>query len=122
MGRISTFAHACRTYVDKLFFNLHFDQVEDFSNEAQFVLPAWAQVTFDEQAARLIGPEQIHALEKLSEFKFVNNEQFPFPDEFLRDLANFIRQRAEKLASLPPVSREELLSHATRKNNKGSIS
>ena len=104
-----------------LFFNLHFDQVKDFSNEAQFVLPAWAQVTFDEQAARLIGPEQIYALEKLSKFEFVNSEQFPFPDEFLRDLASFIRQRAEELASLPPVSREELLSHATRKNNEESI-
>ena len=97
-----------------LFFNLHFDQIEDFPTEAQFVLPAWAQVTFDEQAARLIGPKQIHTLEKLSCFEFVNSEQFPFPEKFLRDLASFIRQRAEELASLPPVSREELLSYATR--------
>ena len=98
-----------------LFFNLHFDQVRDFPNEAQFVLPAWAQVTFDEQAARLIGPDQIRALEKLSGFEFVNSEEFPFPEEFLRDLASFIRQRAEELAGLPPVSRDELLAHVNRK-------
>lgn len=41
-----------------LFFNLAFDQVDSFPNEAQFVLPSWPQVTFDEQAARLIGPRQ----------------------------------------------------------------
>lgn len=93
-----------------LFFNLAFDQVETFSNEAQFVLPSWPQVTFDEQAARLIGPQQIAALEGLSSFEFANDEAHPFPEWFLRHLGGFIRRRAEELAALPPVSREELLA------------
>lgn len=93
-----------------LFFNHVFDQVETFQTEAQFVLPSWPQVTFDEQAARLIGSQQIGELEKLANFEFANSAEVPFPEAFLRSLSAFIRRRAEQLAALPPVSREELLS------------
>ncbi|MEC4295129.1 hypothetical protein [Adlercreutzia shanghongiae] len=93
-----------------LFFNHGFDQVDTFESEAQFVLPSWPQVTFDEQAARLIGPRQIGELEALASFEFANSEEAPFPEEFLRSLSGFIRRRAEELAALPPVSRDELLA------------
>lgn len=93
-----------------LFFNHGFAQVDSFWNETQFVLPSWPQVTFDEQAARLIGPEQIRQLESLAAFEFENSSEASFPDEFLHGLACFIRHRAEQLAALPPVSREELLA------------
>ena len=81
-----------------------------FENETQFVLPSWPQVTFDEQAARLMGPRQITALQSLESFEFVNSEVAPFPEEFLRGLSGFIRRRAEQLATFEPVSREELLA------------
>lgn len=90
-----------------LFFNHSFDQVGTFEDEAQFVLSSWPQVTFGEQAARLIGPRQIEELEALAAFKFQSSEEVPFPEEFLVRLSGFIR-RAEGLAALPPVSREEL--------------
>lgn len=93
-----------------LFFNHRFDQVGTFENETQFVLPSWPQVTFDEQAARLIGPRQVEALESLGSFEFANSAEAPFPEEFLRDLSRFIRHRAEQLAALAPVPREELLA------------
>lgn len=93
-----------------LFFNHGFDQVDTFENEAQFVLPSWPQVTFDEQAARLIGPRQIGQLEALASFEFTNSDAAPFPEAFLRSLSGFICRRAEELAALPPVSREELLA------------
>lgn len=93
-----------------LFFNLAFDQVDSFPNEAQFVLPSWPQVTFDEQAARLIGPRQKEQLTALGDFSFANCEQHPFPEIFLEKLAGHVRRRAEELATLPDVSREELLA------------
>lgn len=93
-----------------LFFNLAFDQVDSFPNEAQFVLPSWSQVTFDEQAARLIGPRQKEQLAALGDFSFANCEQYPFPEIFLEKLAGHVRRRAEELATLPNVSREELLA------------
>lgn len=93
-----------------LFFNLAFDQVDSFPNEAQFVLPSWPQVTFDEQAARLIGPRQKEQLTALGDFSFANCEQHPFPEIFLEKLAGHVRRRAEELATLPDVSQEELLA------------
>lgn len=95
-----------------LFFNHEFSQVGSFDTEAQFVLPSWPQVTFDEQAARLMGQRQICQLEALARFEFVNSEEEPFPEDFLRRLSAFIQRRAEKLAALRPVSREELLARA----------
>lgn len=95
-----------------LFFNLAFEQVDSFANEAAFVLPSWPQVTFDEQARRLVGPVQIEQLKRLASFEFTNCEAHPFPDAFLTGLSTFIRHRAEELASLPPVSREALLEVA----------
>lgn len=93
-----------------LFYNLAFDQVDSFPTEAQFVLPSWPQVTFDEQAARLIGPRQKEQLAALGDFSFANCEQHPFPEAFLDKLAGHVRRRAEELATLPNVSREELLA------------
>lgn len=93
-----------------LFFNLAFNQVDDFPNEAQFALPSWPQVTFDEQAARLIGSQQKEQLEALANFTFANSEEYPFPEEFLQKLAGHVRRRAEALVALPEVSREELLA------------
>lgn len=95
-----------------LFFNLDFNQVNGFPQEAQFVLPSWPQVTFDEQAARLIGKRQIGELEKLANFEFANCEEHPFPEQFLRDLSKHMRHRAETLASFAPASREKLLARA----------
>lgn len=92
-----------------LFFNLAFDQVDAFPNEAQFVLPSWPQVTFDEQAARLMGSRQKAQLEQLAEFSFTNSEEHPFPEVFLEKLSGHVRRRAEELAALPEVSREALL-------------
>lgn len=95
-----------------LFFNSSFDQVGSFHNEAQFVLPAWPQATFDEQAARLIGTMQIEQLGRLDHFEFENSEAHPFPEAFLRKLSALIRQRAEELAGFAPVSRGQLLDAA----------
>lgn len=91
-----------------LFFNLHFDQVDDFAIETQFVLPSWAQVTFDEQAGRLIGPIQKEQLLRLAHFEFANCPEHPFPEVFLSKLSAFIRRRAEELVELPTVSRDKL--------------
>lgn len=74
------------------------------------MLPSWPQVTFDEQAARLIGPRQKEQLTALGDFSFANCEQHPFPEIFLEKLAGHVRRRAEELATLPDVSREELLA------------
>lgn len=97
-----------------LFFNLAFDQVDDFPLEARFSLPSWAQVTFEEQAARLVGAVQRAQLERLAAFEFCNSGRHPFPDGFLESLARFVRQRAERLASFPLVSRDELRQLALR--------
>lgn len=97
-----------------LFFNLAFDQVDSFANEASFVLPSWPQVTFDEQARRLVGPVQVAQLERLASFEFSNCEEQPFPDAFLAGLSGFVRRRAEELATFAPVSRDELLAAALR--------
>lgn len=91
-----------------LFFNLAFDQADDFCQEAQFALPSWPQVTFEEQAARLMGERQIAQLQRLASFEFENSTLKPFPEDYLAKLARFIRQRAETLAALPPVSRTQL--------------
>lgn len=91
-----------------LFFNHTLNQVEDFDSEAQFVLPSWPQVTFDKQAARLMGTKQITQLERLGDFAFENHDRHPFPAEFLTGLGAFIRHRAESLASLPPISRDAM--------------
>lgn len=93
-----------------LFFNLGLDQVGDFATEAQFVLPSWPQVTFEEQAGRLMGPRQKDQLQKLAAFEFANSEEHPFPGAFLQGLGTFARDRAEQLLELPEVSREELLA------------
>ena len=44
------------------------------------------------------------------DFSFANCEQHPFPEIFLEKLAGHVRRRAEELATLPDVSREELLA------------
>lgn len=95
-----------------LFFNTSFDQVDSLAMEAQFCLPSWPQVAFDEQAARLIGPVQKAQLECLAAFEFADSEAFPFPERYLAALAAFIRRRAEELCALPDVSREALLRAA----------
>ena len=95
-----------------LFFNHGFGQVDDFAAEAQFVLPSWPQVTFDEQAARLIGERQVQQLERLASLEFRNSDEHPLPDEFLRSLSAFIRRRAEELAALPPGPRDEMRARA----------
>lgn len=97
-----------------LFFNVGLDQPGAFEVEARFALPAWPQVTFDEQAARLIGPLQKDQLERLGSFAFCNSEAHPFPEPFLRELGEFIRRRAEELAALPEVPRDALLEAARR--------
>lgn len=91
-----------------LFFNLAFDQADDFAIEANFALPSWPQVTFKEQAARMMGDVQKEQLGRLADFSFENSEALPFPAAFLDKLAAFIRQRAVRLAELPAVSREAL--------------
>lgn len=91
-----------------LFFNLAFDQTDGFAREAELSAPSWAQVTFTEQAARLMGDVQKAQLERLCGFEFRNSEETPFPETYLNALSSFIRQRAEELASLPPVSRDAL--------------
>ena len=95
-----------------LFFNLGFAQVGSLEQEANFALPSWPQVTFEEQAARLIGPVQKSQLERLASFGFANSEEKPFPEDYLRELGSFIRRRAERLAELPCVSREGLAARA----------
>lgn len=95
-----------------LFFNLAFDQVGSFDVETRFVLPSWSQVTFDEQAHRLMGEVQIEQLNRLAAFEFVNCDAHPFPEAFLQGLSAFVRRRAEELASFVPVSREALLEVA----------
>ena len=91
-----------------LFFNLAFDQTDNFSLEAEMALPSWAQVTFPEQAARLMGDVQRAQLERLATFEFENSGQFPFPPSYLDALSTFVRQRAEGLCELPAVNRDEL--------------
>lgn len=95
-----------------LFFNMEFSQVDSFAVETQFVLPSWAQVTFDEQARRLIGEVQKSQLARLSRFELANCDEVVFPEEFLGKLSAFVRQRAEELASYPSVSRERLAEAA----------
>ena len=96
-----------------LFFNLSFGQADDFHHEAQFALPSWPQVTFEEQAARLIGEKQIEQLQRLSSFEFENSKIAPFPEDYLAKLARFVRQRAKTLAALQPVSRAKLKEMAS---------
>ena len=97
-----------------LFFNLTFDQADSFATESNFVLPSWPQVTFDEQARRLIGEVQVEQLNRLASFEFANSEAYPFPDAFLTSLSSFVRRRAEELSSFEPVSRGMLLEAAQR--------
>ncbi|MBC2889177.1 XRE family transcriptional regulator [Gordonibacter massiliensis (ex Traore et al. 2017)] len=97
-----------------LFFNLTFDQADSFATESNFVLPSWPQVTFDEQARRLIGEVQVGQLNRLASFEFANSEAHPFPDAFLSSLSSFVRRRAEELSTFEPVSRDMLLEVAQR--------
>ncbi|WP_080797210.1 HipA domain-containing protein [Arabiibacter massiliensis] len=91
-----------------LLFNLSFDQAGDLAREARFALPSWPQVTFEEQARRLMGAEQKAQLERLADFEFANSDKAPFPEGYLRSLAAFVRRRAEELAACPDVPREAL--------------
>ncbi|MEG1830290.1 MAG: hypothetical protein RR204_00560 [Raoultibacter sp.] len=103
-----------------LFFDLGFSQSGDFSQESRFKLPSWSQVTFEEQAARFIGPVQQAQLEKLQSFEFVNSAKFAFPTPYLKDLSCFIQKRAEQLFSFPAQSREALRETAQATRNKNS--
>ena len=98
-----------------LFFNLAYEQVGDIARESRFSLPSWPQVTFEEQARRLMGTAQQAQLERLAGFEFENSGDMPFPEAYLRGLAAFVRQRAEELAAFPPVSRDVLREVARRR-------
>ncbi|MEG1751015.1 MAG: hypothetical protein RR241_04530, partial [Raoultibacter sp.] len=102
-----------------LFFDLGFNQSGYFSQESRFKLPSWSQVTFEEQAARLIGPVQQAQLKKLQGFEFANSAKLAFPTLYLKDLSRFIQKRAEQLFSFPAQSREALreAAQATRYKN-----
>jgi hypothetical protein len=91
-----------------MFFNLKFEQVDDFAIESRFASPTWAQVTFDEQAARLMGDLQKEELSRLEGFEFLNSEAAPMPEEFLKSASRFIRERAKELLRLPAIDRSRL--------------
>jgi hypothetical protein len=91
-----------------MFFNLKFEQVDDFAIEPRFVSPTWAQVTFDEQAARLMGDLQKEELSRLEGFEFLNSEEAPMPEEFLKSASHFIQKRAIALLRLPAIDRARL--------------
>jgi hypothetical protein len=79
--------------------------------------PATGRMTFDEQAARVMGERQLEGLAALSSFSFDPEPLGPLGrglEGRLEALSVFVRDRSRTLSRLTPVPREGILEAASR--------
>lgn len=88
-----------------------YDMADDFAGWAQNVkgrMPRTGLLSFEQQAAMVMGERQHEQLRRAVAFSFENHPQYPIDEQRLEALNNYIGSKTRELLELPVVNEAEL--------------